>query len=155
MALSKATSAAAAPSKHTPLEPPDGAFDVTVSPGEPLQAAIARAKPGATVLLLPGEHAGPVEFPPGAVVHLFGRGRAVLSDSSLNSVVSDAAVGTIAGLILRSTRPAPAPEAGEEEAEHITAFLLRGGHRIQARGFSESFWSSFGSSSSRLLGCFI
>ena len=101
MALSKATSAAAAPSKHTPLEPPDGAFDVTVSPGEPLQAAIARAKPGATVLLLPGEHAGPLVLGPSTEVHIYGRGKATLTGDGRGPVVtSTAARASLTGVAI-------------------------------------------------------
>ena len=42
------------------LEPANGAFDVTVAPGEDVQAALDRCPPGGCVLLLPGVHAGPL-----------------------------------------------------------------------------------------------
>ena len=66
-----ATSANAAPSTKWPrkvrigrggavLEPASGAFDVTVAPGEDVQAAVKRCPPGGCVMLLPGPHEGPL-----------------------------------------------------------------------------------------------
>ena len=45
------------------LEPANGAFDVKVSPGTDVQAAVTACPPGGSVLLLPGKHAGPVVLP--------------------------------------------------------------------------------------------
>ena len=46
------------------LEPASGAFDVTVAPGEDVQAAVGRCPPGGCVLLLPGTHDGPLVLGP-------------------------------------------------------------------------------------------
>ena len=111
------------------LEPASGAFDVTVAPGENVQAAVDRCPPGGCVLLLPGEHAGPLVLGPprkkrraggrggsgekasgsgsGALpspvdkeVHVFGRGQAVLRTSAGHVVSSTAAKGTLDGLTI-------------------------------------------------------
>ena len=42
------------------LEPPSGSFDAVVAPGQSIQHAVDRVRPGGTVLLLPGLHLGPV-----------------------------------------------------------------------------------------------
>ena len=62
----------------TILEPALGAFDVTVAPGEGVQAAVDRCPRGGCVLLQPGVHAGPLVLTAGREVHVFGRGRATL-----------------------------------------------------------------------------
>ena len=69
------------------LEPASGAFDVTVAPGEDVQAAIDRCPAGGCVLLLPGTHEGTLVLWACAnkEVHVFGRGRATL----------EAAAGTV------------------------------------------------------------
>ena len=46
------------------LEPADGTFDVTVAPGEDMQAAVDRCPPGGCVLLLPGTHEGRIVLQP-------------------------------------------------------------------------------------------
>ena len=60
------------------LAPASGTFDVTVPPGEAVQAAVDRCPPGGCVLLLPGMHDGPLALEASKEVHVFGRGRATL-----------------------------------------------------------------------------
>ena len=97
------------------LEPTVDSFDVTVAPGEGVQAAVDRCPPGGCVLLLPGVHAGPLvlgprevvngEGPPVQVadkeVHVFGRGRATLRAAAGDVLTSAALVSTIDGLAVR------------------------------------------------------
>ena len=84
------------------LEPASGTFDVTVAPGEDMQAAVNRCPPGGCVLLLPGTHAGRFVLAAEKEVHVFGRGRATLRAASGKAVVtSEAAVATIDGLVIR------------------------------------------------------
>ena len=83
------------------FEPASGAFDVTVAPGEDVQAAVDRCPPGGCVLLLPGTHAGPLTLAAGKVVHVFGRGRATLRTSSGAVVTSEAVASTLDGLVVR------------------------------------------------------
>ena len=93
--------------------PPD-AFDVTIAPGEDVQAGIERCPPGGSVLLLPGTHEGPLELKANKEVHVFGRGRAVLRayitdtapkafhcEPELLIVESRSDVATIDGLVIR------------------------------------------------------
>ena len=86
------------------LEPANGAFDVTVAPGEDVQAAADRCPPGGCVLLLPGTHAGPLVLAAVKVVHVFGRGRATLRTVSGGEAVvtSESKKATLDGLIIRS-----------------------------------------------------
>ena len=60
------------------LEPVLGFFDVTLTPGESLQAGVDCCPPGGSVLLCPGTHDGPLVIDDDMEVHLFGRGRATL-----------------------------------------------------------------------------
>ena len=83
------------------LEPASGTFDVTVAPGEPVQAAVDRCPPGGSVLLQPGMHAGRLVLAPDQEVHVFGRGRATLRVADGNVLTSSSAVATVDGLILR------------------------------------------------------
>ena len=83
------------------LEPASGAFDVTVAPGENVQAAVAACPPGGCVLLLPGTHDGPLVLTAGKVVHVFGRGLATLRAAAGTVLTSEAAEGTLDGLIIR------------------------------------------------------
>ena len=99
------------------LEPTVDSFDVTVAPGEGVQAAVDRCPPGGCVLLLPGVHAGPLvlgprevvngEGPPVQVadkeVHVFGRGQATLWAVGGYALVSESAVATCDGLIIRQS----------------------------------------------------
>ena len=74
------------------LEPASGTFDVTVAPGEGVQAAVDRCPAGGSVLLLPGAHAGPLVLPAACKeVHVFGRGRAALRTARGSVLISEAA----------------------------------------------------------------
>ena len=87
------------------LEPASGTFDVTVAPGEDVQAAVDACPPGGSVLLLPGTHAGPLVLLADKEVHVFGRGHATLRTASGTAVVtSEAAVATCDGLVIHVTR---------------------------------------------------
>ena len=83
------------------FEPASGAFDVTVAPGEDVQAAVDRCPLGGCVLLLPGTHDGPLVLPVNKVVHVFGRGLATLRMADGTVVTSYADVATIDGLVIR------------------------------------------------------
>ena len=82
------------------LEPANGTFDVTVAPGEDVQAAVIRCPRGGCVLLLPGTHAGPLMLASGMEVHVFGRGQATLQTEKVVTLISAAARATIDGLIM-------------------------------------------------------
>ena len=82
-------------------EPAGGRFDVTVSPGEDVQAAVRRCPRGGSVLLRPGNHVGPVVLRPGNEVHIFGRGKATLSSASGSVITSSTDVSTIDGVAIR------------------------------------------------------
>ena len=88
------------PSGHV-LEPASGAFDVTVAPGEDVQAAVDACPRGGSVLLLPGSHDGPLFLAHRKKVHVFGRGRATLRAARGNVVFSEALKSTLDGLVLR------------------------------------------------------
>ena len=79
--------------------PPD-AFDVTVAPGEGVQAAVNSCPPGGSVLLLPGTHEGTLVLPADKEVHVFGRGQATLRTWSGDVLYSRAATSTIEGLAM-------------------------------------------------------
>ena len=113
---------------HSKLEPVSGAFDVTVAPGDDVQAAIDRCPPGGCVLLLPGTHEGPLVLGPreaanggGAPVqvadkevHVFGRGRATLRAATGESVLTcRAATATCDGLVVRQEAAAGVPDDDE------------------------------------------
>ena len=104
-------------------EPASGAFNVTVPPGEDVQAAMNRCPPGGSVLLLPGVHEGPLALPPGKVVHVFGRGLATLWTADGNVLTSSAAAATVDGLIVRR-------EAGGEDDYGV--WICGGQLRLQA-----------------------
>ena len=88
--------------------PQPAAFDVTVAPGDYLQAAVDRCPPGGSVLLLPGLHPGSLLLTKD--VHVFGRGAAeIRSSNSAHVIVSVAPDAVIDGLILRSQ-----PDLGHE-----------------------------------------
>ena len=105
------------------LEPASGAFDVTVAPGEDVQAAVDACPAGGCVLLQPGTHEGPLVLtgdgprgggdeeggenwePPaltvGKEVHVFGRGLATLRRAAGSVLISRGAVkATVDGLVL-------------------------------------------------------
>jgi len=105
-------------------EPASGAFDVTVPPGEPVQAALNRCPPGGSMLLLPGEHAGPVVLSPSKEVHVFGRGLAVLSTSTGEVLVSEAVTSTVDGLVIQRKASAAMND--------YAVWIVRGGLRMQS-----------------------
>ena len=108
----------------TVREPASGAFDVTIKPGEPVQAAVDACPPGGCVLLLPGLHDGPLALPPGKEVHVFGRGLAKLRTRMGEVVTSESDVATIDGLIIRR-------EAGGDSKDY--GVWIKGGRlRLQA-----------------------
>ena len=144
------------------LEPASGSFDVTVAPGEDVQAAVDACPPGGCVLLLPGTHEGPLVLGPrtmgaeeeeedeGAegegeeeeggeenmavppvltadkVVHVFGRGLATLRAATGTVVTSEAAEGTLDGLIVLQ-------DAAEDEFDSSVDVSIEGGAlRMQA-----------------------
>ena len=76
-------------------------FDVTVSPVEPLQAAIDRCREGGNILLLPGAYEGGVVL--SKEVHLYGRGEAMLRRAvgEGNVITSTAPAATLDGLVVR------------------------------------------------------
>ena len=91
--------AAALAAGPTPALP--ASFDVTVSPREPLQAAIDRCRKGGSVLLLPGAYEGGVVL--SKEVHLFGRGEATLLRTAGEGpvITSTAPAATLDGLVVR------------------------------------------------------
>ena len=107
------------------LEPASGAFDVAVAPGDNVQAAVDACPVGGCVLLLPGTHDGPLVLAVGKVVHVFGRGRATLRASTGTVVTSDAAEGTLDGLIIRR-------EAGGADSCRDCVWIKGGRLRLQA-----------------------
>ena len=66
--------------------PTPSTFDVIVVAGSPLQAALDRCPVGGTVLLLPGEHTGPVVI--NHTMRIFGRGEATIQGIESDNVVS-------------------------------------------------------------------
>ena len=67
-----------------------------------VQAAVDGCRPGGSVLLLPGSHAGPLVLGEGTVVNVFGRGLATLETARGAVVTSAAAVSCIDGLVIRA-----------------------------------------------------
>ena len=84
----------------TVLEPANGAFDVTVAPGEGVQAAVDRCPRGGCVLLLPGTHEGPLTLRANQEVHVFGRGQATLRTAGEDVLSVDSAIATVDGLTI-------------------------------------------------------
>ena len=107
---------------------PPGAFDVTVAPGEDVQAAINRCPAGGSVMLLPGTHKGPVELAADKEVHVFGRGQAVLLRANGTTLTSFATKATIDGLLIRCQ--------GNGNAVSIRG----GGLRLQASDLACTGW---------------
>ena len=83
------------------IEPASGDFDVSVTPGEDVQAAVDRCPPGGCVLLRPGTHDGPLALAADKVVHVFGRGRATLRAAEGALVTSETLTSTLDGLVIR------------------------------------------------------
>ena len=76
-------------------------FDVTVAPGEDVQAAVRRCPLGGSVLLLPGSHKGPLRLRADRSVHVFGRGQATLWAATDSAIISNASEATVDGIVLR------------------------------------------------------
>ena len=94
----------------TVLEPFSGTFDVTVAPGEDVQAAVDRCPRGGCVLLQPGTHEGPLVLRAGQEVHVFGRGQATLRTTAGTVLTCEGASATVDGISLKRVL-----EAGQEE----------------------------------------
>ena len=110
----------------TVYEPASGVFDVTVAPGQPVQAAVDACPADGCVLLLPGIHDGTLVLAADKVVHVFGRGQATLR-TTFNPVASVAATSTLDGLIIRRDSGSPGGYAA------IDAVWINGGRlRMQA-----------------------
>lgn len=76
-------------------------YNVTVIPGEGVQAAVDLCPPGGKVLLLPGTHDGPVSI--NRELELHGHGQAVLrAMGGLPALTSEAARAKVAGLIIEA-----------------------------------------------------
>ena len=121
------------------LEPASGAFDVTVAPGEDVQAAVNRCRRGGSVLLLPGTHEGPLELGRRKEAHMFGRGQAVLRTVNENALTIDSVVATVDGLVVRcEDDDEEGDEGGNEDGEDDIrtpkhGVWIRGGRaRLQA-----------------------
>ena len=114
------------------LEPFSGAFDVTVAPGEDVQAAVDACPRGGSVLLLPGEHEGPLVLEADQEVHVFGRGQATLQVEEGTVLTSSSVKATIDGLIVRQ-------EAADEDDVLGGIKILGGGLRLQASDISCEF----------------
>ena len=106
------------------LEPAPGTFDVTVAPGEGVQAAVDRCPRGGCVLLLPGTHAGPLVLAAGKRVHVFGRGQATLRTTAGDVLTSRAFRATFDGVSFKRVLVAAA------EYEHCVV-VRRGALRLQ------------------------
>ena len=113
-------------------EPSAGEFDVTVAPGEGVQAAVDRCPRGGCVLLQPGTHEGPLVLTAGQEVHVFGRGRATLHFANGVVVMSEASRATMDGLIVWR-------EAGGAIFNSRACVLIRSGRlRLQACDISSA-----------------
>ena len=113
-------------SDGTVREPASGAFDVTVAPGQAVQAAVDACPAGGSVLLLPGTHKGPLVLTAGKVVHVFGRGLATLHAATGTVVTSESATSTLDGLIIRRL-------AGDTINKQCDCVWIKGGRlRLQA-----------------------
>ena len=106
------------------LEPASGTFDVTVAPGEGVQAAVDACPAGGAVLLLPGNHLGPMVLAADRGVHVFGRGQATLRTGSGTTVASAAAEASLDGLFIR--------EGPSGHFTDICVKIERGSLRLQA-----------------------
>ena len=126
-------------------------FDVTVSPREPLQAAIDRCREGGSVLLRPGAHEGGVVL--SKEVHLFGRGEATLRRAAgVGPVVtSTAPAATLDGLVVRQG------PCAEGEKGHNGIMITAGSLLVRHCDVSSKSWSSIyvegASANPTILGC--
>ena len=110
------------PAKDDVCEPASGVFDVTVAPGQSLQAALSRCPPGGTVLLLPGMHAGPLVLAD-KTMHVFGRGQATLVARTVDVVSSTVLKSTLDGIAIR--------QEGEGSAGRFAISVTAGRLRVQ------------------------
>ena len=94
------------------LPPSDGAYDVTIAPGENVQAGVDRCPPGGSVFFLPGTHAGPLRIASKKVIRMFGGGRAILRSTTGDTIDCSDAEASLDGLILRGRVPQAAREEG-------------------------------------------
>ena len=101
------------------LEPASGAFNETEAPGQSVQAAVDRCRPGGSILLLPGVHEGPMVLGE-TETHLFGRNAARLWMRRGALITSTAPVATVDRLILW-----PMLEWKSSYGVHITSGRLR------------------------------
>lgn len=83
-------------------EPSTGLFDVTVTPGMNVQAAVNSCPRGGCVLLLAGMHEGPLVLTADMNVHIFGRGEATLWYATGDVISSNATTSTLDGVIILS-----------------------------------------------------
>ena len=126
-------------------------YDVTVSPREPLRAALDRCREGGSVLLLPGAYEGGVVL--SKEVHLFGRGKATLSRAAKEGpvITSTALAATLDGLVVRL-----GPHAGEGEG-HVCILITAGSLLVRHCDVSSRSWGSIcvrgASASPTILGC--
>ena len=99
------------------LEPASGSFDVTVAPGQAVQAALDACPAGGSVLLLPGTHEGPLVLPADKEVHVFGRGKATLRTAAGTVLTSESKVATVDGLTVRCEAPFDLEDVGDDAEE--------------------------------------
>ena len=120
----------------TVREPASGTFDVTVAPGENVQAAVDVCPPGGSVLLLPGNHDGPLVLVADKVVHVFGRGKATLRAAAGTVVKSEAVASTLDGHIIRR-------EAGVTSTRFGSGVWISGGRlRLQACDITSAIYTA-------------
>ena len=119
--------------KGTVAEPASGVYDVTISPGQPLQTMVDACPPGGSVLLLQGVHQGPLRLKKDTDVFLFGRDAAIIEAArSSTSVLTGTAVKRVAvvGITLRFAAAAAAADAPSTAA--VVRFVLSDHARLQA-----------------------
>ena len=113
---------------------PPLSFDVTVSVGSSVQAAVDGCRPGGFVLLSPGTHEGPLSI--SKEVHLFGMGVATLQSDGKGSVItSTAAKATVADLAIRKL-PVDGASLGD-----YGVWIKGGGLRLQGCDVKGEAWS--------------
>ena len=120
------------------LEPASGAFDVTVAPGEDVQAAVDACPSRVCVLLLPGTHEGPLQLSL-EEVHVFGRGLATLRTSTDDVLTCWAPKATVDGLIIRQEAVVAAVDEDGDEGNRLGGVFICGGAlRLQGRDITST-----------------